>query len=63
MKKSASYLLGVVAFHCSVVLSAQEFWKRVPVVTQVQGAVFYRTSLTVGNDSGTKGSFFVMTND
>lgn len=54
MRKLASYLFAVAAFHCSVVLSAQEFSKRIPVVTQVQGAVFYRTSLTIGNDSSTK---------
>lgn len=42
---AALFLLGPAAALADVTL-------RVPVVTQVQGAVFYRTSVTIGNGSG-----------
>jgi len=53
MKRPVPFLLAAATFLFPFIASAQTYFRRVPVVTQVQGAAFFRTSITIGNDHRT----------
>lgn len=54
MKRHGFFLAAALAFLAPTLSLAQTDLRRIPVITQVQGAVFFRTSVTLGNDNSTK---------